>query len=165
LTEFRVGGTSKAIVSDRDFVRSYGRHQSWFSLTGNDVLSLRAEAGYTAAKTRLGIPQEYLFRVGGTQTVRGFAFQSLGFVEGNAVVGGRVMSTFSAEATHWFGNWGVAAFTDAGGAADTLSALKLFTAYGFGPRWKSPVGPLALDWARGEGEPGPRLHFAIAVAF
>ncbi|GAB4115652.1 MAG: autotransporter assembly complex family protein [Sideroxydans sp.] len=165
LTELKLGGASKSILSDQNFVRSYARHQSWIALGANDVLSLRIEGGYTASTSRLGIPQEYLFRVGGTQTVRGFAYQSLGFEEGGAIVGGRVMSTLSTEYTHWFGNWGTALFVDAGGAADTAPTLKLSTGYGFGARWKSPVGPFALDWARGKGEPETRIHFAIAVAF
>ncbi|MFH2135194.1 MAG: autotransporter assembly complex family protein [Pseudomonadota bacterium] len=165
LTELKIGSASKSFASDQDFVRSYARHQSWIAFGKNDVLSLRAEAGYTASKSRLGIPQEYLFRVGGTQTVRGFAYQSIGFSEGGAVVGGRAMSTLSAEYTHWFGNWGAAIFVDEGAAADTAPTLKWYRGQGVGARWRSPVGPLALDAARGQGEPGTRIHFAIAVAF
>jgi translocation and assembly module TamA len=165
LTEIKIGSASKSFASDQDFVRSYVRHQSWIAFGKLDVLSLRGEAGYTASTSRLGIPQEYLFRVGGTQTVRGFAYQSIGYSEGGAVVGGRAMSTLSAEYTHWFGNWGAAMFVDAGAAADTAPTLKWYRGYGIGARWRSPVGPLALDAARGQGEPGTRVHFAIAVAF
>jgi translocation and assembly module TamA len=165
LTELRVGGASKVLASDQDFLRSYVRHQAWVPLGESDVISLRVEGGYTASTTRLGIPQEYLFRVGGTQTVRGFAYQSLGYVEGNAVVGGRVMTTTSLEYTHWFNHWGAALFCDAGGAADTVPTLRLSLGYGIGARWHSPVGPLALDYARGKGEPSGRVHFSVAVAF
>ncbi|MEO8332717.1 MAG: BamA/TamA family outer membrane protein [Gallionella sp.] len=165
LTQFRLGGASKSLLSDQDFVRTYFRHQTWIPLGKSDVISLRIEGGYTASTTRLGIPQDYLFRVGGTQTVRGFAYQSLGVHEGNAVVGGRVMATGSAEYTHWIGNWGVALFSDAGGAADVAPDLKMSQGYGIGARWHSPVGPLALDYARGKGEPKSLLHFSISVAF
>jgi len=165
LTEVELGGASKSLASDQDFLRSHVRQQSWFPLGERDVVSLRAEAGYTASTTRLGIPQEYLFRVGGTQTVRGFAYQSIGYQEGGAVVGGRAMSTLSAEYTHWFGGWGVALFVDAGAAADTVPTLQWYRGHGIGARWKSPLGPLALDVARGQGEPGVRMHFAVAVAF
>lgn len=165
LTEMRLGGASKSLLSDQNFVRSYLRHQLWIPLGERDVVSLRIEGGYTASTTRLGIPQEYLFRVGGTQTVRGFVYQSLGFREGDAVVGGRVMATGSAEYTHWFGNWGGAFFSDAGGAADVAPDLHMSLGYGIGARWRSPVGPLALDLARGKGQPDSRLHFSIAVAF
>lgn len=165
LTQIRVGGASKLLLSNQNFVRSYLRHQIWIPLGEHDVVSLRIEGGYTAATTSLGIPQDYLFRVGGTQTVRGFAYQSLGVHEGDAVVGGRVMATGSAEYTHWFGNWGIALFSDAGGAANVVSDLYMSLGYGIGARWRSPVGPLALDLAHGEGQPGTRVHFAIAVAF
>jgi translocation and assembly module TamA len=165
LTQLLVGGASKSVLSDQNFVRSYGRQQIWLPLSRSDVVTLRFEGGYTAAASRVGIPQDYLFRVGGTQTVRGFAYQSLGVIEGNAVVGGRVMATGSVEYTHWFGNFGAALFMDAGGAADVLSDLRMSQGYGIGARWRSPVGPLALDFARGQGQPGFRIHFSIAVAF
>jgi translocation and assembly module TamA len=164
LTEVRVGGASKSVFSDQDFVRSFLRHQLWLS-RGSDVVTLRVEGGYTASVSRLGIPQEYLFRVGGTQTVRGFAYQSLGVQEGNAIVGGRSMATASVEYTHWWGTWGGALFCDTGSAADVAADLKLSTGYGAGLRWHSPVGPLALDLAQGRGQPRAMLHFAIAVAF
>ncbi|HUV98982.1 MAG TPA: autotransporter assembly complex family protein [Gallionella sp.] len=165
LTQLLVGGASKSALSDQDFVRSYFRQQVWLPLGERDVVTLRVEGGYTAATSRVGIPQDYLFRVGGTQTVRGFAYQSLGVIEGNAVVGGRVMATGSAEYTHWFGKFGAALFMDVGGAADVLSQLRMSQGYGIGARWRSPVGPLALDFARGKGQPGIRIHFSVAVAF
>jgi len=165
LTQIRLGGASNSVLSDQTFVRSYLRHQLWLPLGERDVITLRIEGGYTAATTSLGIPQDYLFRVGGTQTVRGFAYQSLGVQDGDAVVGGRVMATGSAEYVHWFGNWGVALFSDSGGAADVVSDLYMSLGYGIGARWRSPLGPLALDYAQGEGEPGRRVHFSIAVAF
>jgi translocation and assembly module TamA len=43
--------------------------------------------------------------------------------------------------------------------------LHLSVGYGAGVRWHSPVGPLALDFARGKGQPDLRIHFSIAVAF
>lgn len=165
LTELRLGGASKSLQSDQDFARSYLRHQVWIPLGERDVVLLRIEGGYTASDSRLGIPQEYLFRAGGTQTVRGFAYQSLGFHEGGAVVGGRVMATGSVEYTHWYGKLGAAIFSDAGGAADVAPDLRMSLGYGIGARWRSPVGPLALDLARGKGQPDKRIHFSIAVAF
>jgi translocation and assembly module TamA len=165
MTQLLVGGGSKAVLSDQNFVRSYFREQVWLPLSESDVTTLRIEGGYTAATSALGIPQDYLFRVGGTQTVRGFAFQSLGVIEGNAVVGGRVMASGSAEYTHWFGNFGAALFYDVGGVADVLPELRMSQGYGIGARWRSPVGPLALDFARGKGQPGVRMHFSIQVAF
>lgn len=165
MTQLLIGGATKSAISDQDFVRSYFRQQIWFPLGKSDVATLRVEGGYTAATSSLGIPQDYLFRVGGTQTVRGFAYQSLGVQNGDAIVGGRVMATGSAEYTHWFDKWGAALFSDVGGVADALPLLRMSQGYGIGARWRSPVGPLALDFAHGKGQPGIRIHFSVAVAF
>lgn len=166
VTEIRFGGGSRKLLSDQNFVRSYIRQQNYWPVGERDMFSLRGEAGFTAAASRLGIPQEYLFRAGGAQSVRGYAYQSLGVHENAAVVGGRALLTGSAEYTHWLSrDWGVALFADVGGAADVLRDLRLSAGYGSGARWRSPLGPLALDLAWGREAHALRLHFSIAVAF
>jgi translocation and assembly module TamA len=166
VTELRIGGGSRQLLSDQDFMRTYVRHQFWQPIGKRHVLFLRGEAGYTFADSRFGIPQEYLFRAGGIQSVRGYDFNSLGVQEGRAIVGGRVMTTGSIEYNHWLTKeWGAAIFTDAGGAADSVQRLDISVGYGGGIRWRSPVGPLALDLARGHSDGKLRLHFSIAVAF
>ncbi|SCY50972.1 autotransporter secretion outer membrane protein TamA [Nitrosospira sp. Nsp13] len=164
--EVRIGGGSKQLLSDQSFLRTYYRHQYWYPVGKRDVLFLRGEAGYTFADSRFGIPQEYLFRAGGIQSVRGYDFQSLGVQEGQAIVGGTAMVSGTIEYNHWLTReWGAAVFTDAGDAADSLHRLHLAVGYGGGIRWRSPVGPLALDLARGQRDGKLRLHFSIAVAF
>ncbi len=165
LTEIRVGGASRELLSNQNFMRSYTRRQIWWPVSARDIFSLRGEAGYTAAPSRSGIPQEYLFRAGGSQSVRGYAYQSLGVHEGAAVVGGRMLLTGSAEYTHWFTrDWGAALFADSGDATDAWRDLRPSTGYGGGARWRSPVGPLALDLAWGRETHALHLHFSIAVA-
>jgi len=166
VTEVRLGGASKRLLSDQDFLRTLVRYQVWWPVGQRDTLSLRGEGGYTVAPSRFGIPQEYLFRAGGSQSVRGYAHQSLGVQEGAAVVGGRTMATGSIEYTHWFSrDWGTALFVDGGDAADSWRDMRWFTGYGAGARWRSPVGPLALDLAWGHETEKLRLHFSLAVAF
>ena len=166
LTELRIGGSSQQLLSEQDFVRTYAKHQSWWPVGERDVFFLRAEAGYTLASSRFGIPQEYLFRAGGIQSVRGYDFKGIGVTEGNAIVGGRVMATGTAEYTHWLTQqWGAAAFADIGSAADSWQNLHTFIGYGAGVRWRSPVGPIALDLARGHETGSLRVHFSMAVAF
>ena len=161
-----VGGAAKALLSDRDFLRLHGRGQLYFPLGQRDTLSLRGEIGYTFAASRQGIPQDYLFRAGGTGSVRGYAYQSLGVREGVATVGGRYMATVSAEATHWLNaQWGVAAFVDAGDAVDDLHNVRLARGYGLGARWRSPAGPIGADLAYGERTGGVQLHFSLAIPF
>ena len=43
--------------------------------------------------------------------------------------------------------------------------LKPAIGYGFGVRWRSPVGPLRVDWAWGNETHKGRLHFSVGVAF
>ncbi|MFZ5512849.1 MAG: autotransporter assembly complex protein TamA [Pseudomonadota bacterium] len=162
----QAGGGTKALASDQNFLRLHTRYQHFVPVARRDVLSLRGELGATLAPSRAGIPQDFLFRAGGAQSVRGYAYQSLGVKEGNATVGGRYLAVASAEYTHWFdAKWGGAAFIDAGNAGDDRHALSLALGYGAGARWKSPVGPLAVDVAYGERTGKVRLHFSLAVAF
>lgn len=166
VSEVRLGGGSSYVLSDQDFIRSYLRHQHWLPIGRRDTLYFRAEAGYTLASSRQGIPQEYLFRAGGIQSIRGYDFLSLGVREGDAIVGGRVLATGTAEYVHWLTNdWGAAVFTDVGDAADSLKQFDLAIGYGIGARWRSPAGPFALDLARRHDTGTLRLHFSIAVAF
>ncbi|MBS0300219.1 MAG: BamA/TamA family outer membrane protein [Proteobacteria bacterium] len=166
ITEVRIGGGSQLLLSDQDFIRTYASHQSWWPVGSRDTFFLRAEVGYTLASSRFGIPQEYLFRAGGIQSVRGYDFKSIGVHEGSAVVGGRVMATGTAEYTHWLTQqWGAAAFADIGSAADRWQDMRMFLGYGAGVRWRSPAGPLALDLARGQETGTLRVHFSMAVAF
>ena len=162
----QVGGASQALMSDRNFARFYGRYQRFIPAFGRDVVIVRAEGGITAAQSREGVPQDFLFRTGGAQTVRGYAYQSLGVQDGNATVGGRYLAVTSAEYVHWYaGNWGVAAFVDAGNANDERKLFKMNLGYGIGPRWKSPAGPIAVDLAYGQRDHRLRLQFAVAIAF
>lgn len=166
ITEARVGGGSQYLLSERDFIRLYGRHQHWWPVGERDVLYLRAEIGQTFASSRQGIPQEFLFRAGGIQSLRGYDFLSLGVREGSAIVGGRVLGTGTLEYVRWFThNWGGAAFADIGDAADSWQSFDLAIGYGAGIRWRSPAGPLALDLARRHDTGTLRVHFSIAVAF
>lgn len=161
-----LGGGSRLALSEQDFLRGYGRAVRYVPVGERDVLILRGEAGVTLASSREGIPQDFLFRTGGAQTVRGYAFESLGVRDGEATLGGRLMAAASAEYVHWFlPKWGAAAFVDVGDAADDRAGFSLKTGYGVGARWLSPAGPIALDLAYGRAERRLRLHFAIAVAF
>ncbi|HRP77044.1 MAG TPA: BamA/TamA family outer membrane protein [Rhodocyclaceae bacterium] len=161
-----LGGGSRALLSDQDFVRTYARFVRYQPVGERDVFIVRAEAGATVAKSRDGIPQDFLFRTGGSQSVRGYAYESLGVQEGQATLGGRFLGTASAEYVHWFRpQWGVAAFVDAGDAADDRDSFDLKVGYGVGARWRSPAGPLALDLAYGQGDKRLRVHLSIAIAF
>lgn len=164
--QFQVGGGARAALSDQNFIRLHGRWQHYIRLGERNRLALRGELGRTFADSRLRIPQDYLFRTGGTGSVRGYAYQSLGIKEGQATVGGRYLAVASAELTHWLNDrWGIAAFADAGDAVDSLSDVRLAVGYGLGARWRSPAGPLGIDLAYGERSREVHLHFSLAIPF
>jgi translocation and assembly module TamA len=162
-SQIQIGGALKP-VSDQNFVRLYARHQRTLNLSRRNSLSLRAEGGIVLANSRKGIPQNFLFRAGGSNSVRGYAYQSMGVKEGEATLGGRYLLALSGELTHWLPDslWGIAAFVDAGNANDDQKAFHLRTGYGLGARWKSPAGPLGVDLAYGDRL---RLHFALTIPF
>ncbi len=164
--EFQLGGGTSAASIDQNFFRLYGRYVHYQPIGEKDNLILRAEGGITLATSRDGVPQDFLFRTGGTQTVRGYAYQSLGVEDGDATVGGRYLGVTSAEYVHWLDQqWGAAFFVDAGDAADSREEFRLRVGYGAGARWRSPAGPLAVDLAWGQDDRRLRLHFGVAIAF
>jgi translocation and assembly module TamA len=160
------GGAGVPALSTRTFGRFLARAQYFLPIGRRDDLSLRAEAAVVTTPTTVGIPQSLLFRTGGDLTVRGYAYQSLGVQDGEAIVGGRYYALTSAEYTHWFDDiWGMAAFVDAGNAADSVSDLSLAVGYGLGVRVRSPIGPFRLDVAYGERTEEFRIHFSVGLAF
>jgi translocation and assembly module TamA len=130
------------------------------------VFILRAEGGYVIAPSPDGIPEDYLFRAGGTASVRGYSYQSLGVNQDDGVVGGRALLTGTAEYVHWLQDtWGIAVFVDEGDAANTFADLKLEQGIGAGVRLKTPAGPIAIDLAYGKEVQKFRLDFSIGIAF
>jgi len=154
---------------DKAFVSGYGRIAQYFPIGQRDVLIVRGELGAVAADTADVVPNRFLFRTGGSTTVRGYDYESLGVSQGGAIVGGRALALASVEYVHWLqrwgGNWGIAGFVDVGDAADTFRDLDPAVGVGVGVRWRTVAGPLAVDVAYGEREKQFRVQFSVAIAF
>jgi translocation and assembly module TamA len=160
----QVGGAAEALLSDRSFGRLYGKGTYLLPVRDFATLVLRAEAGAVLAQTRENIPSAYLFRTGGDTTVRGYAFESLGVAEGDAIVGGRYLGVGSVEYIQWIKpQWGAAVFVDAGNAVDEIEDFRAALGYGIGARWSSPIGSLNLDLAYGEEVNEWRVHFSVGI--
>ena len=160
----QLGGASRALASDQNFLRLYSRGMYLHPICSFGTLMLRLEAGAVHAVSRAGIPSAYLFRTGGDTSVRGYDFESLGVAEGGAIVGGRFMAAVSAEYIQWLRpQWGAAVFYDAGNAVDRPSDFRVAAGYGVGARWRSPIGTLSLDVAYGERTDEIRVHFAVGL--
>jgi translocation and assembly module TamA len=160
-----LGGAPPGLAS-RQFLRATAAVSLLQPVGRNGDLLLRGEVGSTIAKTREGIPTTFLFRTGGDQTVRGYAFESLGVPQGDAIVGGRRLAVGAIEYTHWIGEgWGAAAFIDAGNAWDEGVSFDAALGYGLGARFRTPIGPIRADLAYGEKTGQFRLHFSVGYTF
>ena len=157
---------AKDLASGENFFKAYAQYQHWIPLGKSDQLLLRAEVGRTFTPSRDGLPEDFLFRAGGSRSNRGYAYQGLGVQEGDAVVGGRYIATATAEYVHWLNDqWGAAVFTDVGDADDSVHGLDANPSYGVGARFKTPAGPLGLDLAFAQNPRKFRLSFSVTVAF
>jgi translocation and assembly module TamA len=151
------------------FARAYGRYTLYEPL-GSWYGQARIELGKVLTPAGVQVPDTLRFRAGGDNSVRGYAWRTLSPLKADGSnTGGRLLFTGSLEAAHPLlasmpSVWG-AVFVDAGRAADELSALKPALGYGIGLRWRSPVGPLSLDWAWGQEVHRGRLHLNIGVVF
>jgi translocation and assembly module TamA len=161
LGTFEVGAAVPGL-NTQDFARTRTRVYWLIPLGLRNDLLVRGEVGVVLAKNRSGIPTSFLFRTGGDQTVRGYAFESIGVLQGNAIVGGRYLALASAEYTRWVTeSLGAAVFVDAGDAFDHAGSFHVAVGYGVGVRWRSPVGPFRADIAYGERTGKVRLHFSV----
>jgi translocation and assembly module TamA len=160
------GGAVEETFSDQRFLRLYAKGNYFHPLGDAQTLIVRAEVGGVKASGRAGIPDDFLFRTGGSQSVRGYSFGSIGIPQADAIVRGRYITVGSVEFRHRVvENWWAAVFYDTGGVADSFSAIDRVNGYGAGVRWRSPLGPINFDVAYGEADNKVRLHFSVGYAF
>ncbi len=151
-------------ISSGRFLQSYVKAQAYYPITSSTQLIARVEGGLVSGQD--DTPEDFLFRAGGDQSVRGYAYESLGVKKDDAIVGGRYLATGSVEVVQWLtSRWGAAAFVDFGNASNTLEELSPVYGYGLGVRVKSPIGPLGADIAYGQDTGEYRLHLNLGVAF
>jgi translocation and assembly module TamA len=161
-----LGGALLPILTDEKFIRATARGILYRPLGSKSTGIIRAEIGALGSVHKDGVPATYLFRAGGDNSVRGYAYQELGVKEGDATVGGRYLATASAEYQYWFRpTWGAAVFYDVGNAADSFTGIHPKSGYGVGARYKSPVGPINVDVAYGHAVRKARLHFSLGFTF
>ena len=157
-------GASKDFISDTDFYQLQGGIKAITSLGEHNRLITRGRLGSTWTDEFDLLPSSVRFFAGGAQSVRGYAYQSLGPLDANGeVIGGQHLMIGSIELEHSFNSkWGAALFYDGGNAIDNLND-KLERGAGFGLRWKSPVGPIRIDFANAISQDDKpwRLHITI----
>ena len=160
--QFTIRGADDSVLSNATFVQVDAQAKVINTFAPRFRFIARAEVGSTWTNDFHALPPSIRFFAGGDQSVRGYAYQALGGRDaaGN-VIGGKDLLTASTEVEYRFlQKWGVAAFVDAGNAADTLGAtVKVGT--GVGLRWLSPIGMVRLDVATAVSDPGHPIRFHL----
>jgi translocation and assembly module TamA len=164
-----VGQSSATGAPSGPFSRAYARLSAYRPLGGAWHAEGRVELGRVFKRDTTRVPDTQRFRAGGDESVRGYAYRSLGPVVDGVVTSGDLLFTASLELARPIVErlpsvWG-AVFVDAGRAADRWGDLHPAVGYGVGVRWRSPIGPLKIDLAHGRETGNLRLHFTVGVTF
>jgi len=149
--------------SDASFAQVHAR-VSWFKgLGARDRLILRGEFGYTFTDTVVDLPPSLRFYAGGDRSIRGYNYREVGPRLGNFGLGASNVITASSEFEHYFTpQWGGAVFVDSGSAFDGRTP-DWHTGVGIGLRWRSPVGPVRIDIARGLDRPDSAFTLGLNI--
>ncbi len=155
--------------SDASFSQLHSQVRWFLSPGANNRLLLRGEAGTSFTGDLFSMPPSLRYFAGGDRSIRGYGLREVGprTVEDYAV-GAKHVLTGSVEFERYMpgsdlfgGQWGVAGFVDTGSAFD--STPDWHTGVGIGFRWKSPVGPVRIDIARGLNDPDSAFQLYLNI--
>ena len=141
-------GATDKIISDTNFSQATGSIKAIRSISSRGRFIARGKLGSTWTRSFHQLPSSVRFFAGGAESVRGYAYESLGPTDADGdVEGGKHLIIGSLEYDHRIkGKWRAALFYDRGNAINATSD-PLEDGAGFGIRWQSPVGPIRVDFA------------------
>jgi len=145
-------------------------HDLSLTAPGRTVIAVRGLYGYAQGASVIDLPPDQRFYAGGSETVRGYRYQSVGpqfsdithlapDVAGPLIgadfseqtpVGGVAVDAVGMELRQRVGrSWGFAVFADAGRIGQTATPFSGQYAVGLGAgvRYYTPIGPLRVDFA------------------
>lgn len=115
------------------------------------VIAIRAMAGTALGAAQFDLPPDQRFYGGGSATVRGFRYQSIGprFNDGKPSGGTSIDAASIEFRQRLFGDFGAVAFVDAGHVSASGGPFqgKLHVGVGVGVRYYTAIGPLRVDLA------------------
>lgn len=124
-----------------------------FDLTspGRSVIAIRAMAGTALGAAQFDLPPDQRFYGGGSATVRGFRYQSIGprFSDGKPSGGTSIDAASIEFRQRLVGDFGAVAFVDGGHVSASGGPFqgKLHVGAGVGVRYYTAIGPLRVDFA------------------
>lgn len=164
LLEFGAGA-GVTVDEGEPFFRSNLRAQKWWPIGPDDVLTLRGEVGKVWSRTER-LPEDFGYRTGGSRSIRGYRYKSIGIPRGEAIIGAEALVVLGIEYTHYFTpQLGMNFFVDGGDAAASFRDLDWHLGYGMGATIRTPAGPFSVDLAYGQHDRRLRLHFSLGIAF
>ena len=175
---YRFEAASGNAGSDIDLFSVYANLVFVRRLSERHRIVLRNELGaiYVADKDRDQLAPSLNFFAGGSNSLRGFGYQSIGneviAPDQNGdprriVVGGTRLLTASFEYQYYLNkNWRAAVFADGGDAFDEGEFDANYAA-GFGVHYMTPVGAIKLELANSISEDNPswRIHVNVGAEF
>lgn len=154
--------------SDASFAQLQAR-ASWFKGLGESSrLIVRGEIGHTFTDILTDLPPSLRFYAGGDRSIRGYGYREVGprirIASGEKYsTGARNLVAASVEFERYFTDaWGAAVFVDSGDAFNGTSP-DWHTGVGVGVRYKSPVGPIKFDLARGLDSPDSPFTIGLSI--
>ena len=143
---------------------------TYFDLSGNgrSVLALRGIVGSVLGASNFDLPPDQRLYAGGSGTVRGFRYQSIGplFPDGDPIGGTAVDAATIEFRQRVFSNFGVVTFIDAGQASDEgvpfTGTLRIGA--GIGVRYYTPIGVVRADFAVPLNRPPNGDTFGIYIS-
>ena len=140
---------------------------------GRTVLALRGIIGSVTGATTMEIPPDQRFYAGGSGTVRGYRYQSLGpQFSANKPLGGTALAAGTIELRQRFGeSWGMAVFADGGQLSPGSRPFqgKFQVGVGTGVRYYTSIGAIRLDVAapvaRPKGGDIGEIYVGLGQAF
>jgi translocation and assembly module TamA len=172
---FAVTPTKSLSGGDATFLIMQASASTYFDVSGDgrSVVAVRGLLGQVAGAGQFSLPPDQRFYAGGSATVRGFRYQSVGpqFADGKPT-GGTAIGAGTVELRQrLFGNWGTSAFVDAGqvNANGAPLAGTWRIGAGVGVRYYTSIGPIRLDVAvpvnRAPGGDAFELYIGLGEAF
>ncbi len=164
-----VGRTSTPFVLSQVFGSTYFD----FGTGGASILAWRGLIGYAAATSQFGLPADKRFYAGGSTTVRGYRFQSVGprFPDGRPQGGTAVTASSIEFRQRFLDDYGAVVFIDAGQVTPNGPpfAGQWGIGAGIGARYYTSLGPIRLDVAvplsREAGTGSFELYIGLGQAF